>query len=272
MAENNNEDEYEFTDLDMMDMDSDELKAGEAKPLQDSARENDSGTNVRRNALIVVVLVVLAMLAYKFMGAFFTPKTTTPQSNIQSAATDSTQTPVVSQPEATPEPVVSQPPATDNPPVAATPDISQVEQRLSVLEVGQENLRSELNSLNDQLGSVSSNINDLSNKINSLNQTVSMLSSKLDEQSQKMITSSVRQQPKRVVHPRVVRKVVPQSVYYIQAVIPGRAWLISTNGSTLTVREGTIIAGYGVVKLIDPNQGRVITSSGRVIRFNPQDS
>lgn len=263
MVDNNENDEYEFTDLDMMNMDSDELKSGDAKTIQDSAQVN-SAKNVRRNALIVVILVVLAMLAYKFMGSFFTTKNTD-SSSIQSSAIP------VEQPVATttPVPVVS-PPVTEQP--APTPDVAQIEQRLSVLEVGQENLRSEINSLNDQLGMVSSNINDLSNKINALNQTVSTLSAKLDEQSQKIAMMSEHARPKKVVQPRVVRKVIPQSMYYIQAVIPGRAWLISTNGSTLTVREGTPIAGYGVVKLIDPNQGRVITSSGRVIRFSQQDS
>ncbi|HAF87135.1 MAG TPA: type IV secretion protein IcmG, partial [Legionellales bacterium] len=60
--------------------------------------------------------------------------------------------------------------------------------------------------------------------------------------------------------------------YYIKAVIPGRAWLIAANGSTLTVSEGTNIKGYGMVKLIDSTQGRILTSSGRVIRFSQQDS
>jgi len=262
MADNNQNDEYEFSDLDMMG--SDDLKAGEAKTMEEAAQRADSGRNVRRNALIVVILVVLAMLAYKFMGAFFTSKTTPVTSSIQPSVPE-TQAPVQQPVTVTPEPVVSEP-------VATTPDSTQIEQRLSVLEVGQENLRSEINSLNDQLGSISSNINDLTNKINSMNQTVSALSSKLDEQSEQLAMLSVRPRPKPVVHHRVVRKVVPQSVYYIQAVIPGRAWLISTNGSTLTVREGTNIPGYGVVKLIDPNQGRVITSSGRVIRFSQQDS
>ena len=60
--------------------------------------------------------------------------------------------------------------------------------------------------------------------------------------------------------------------YYIQAVIPGRAWLVSSQGLTITVREGTSVPGYGIVKLIDPNQGRILTSSGRTITFSQQDS
>ena len=61
-------------------------------------------------------------------------------------------------------------------------------------------------------------------------------------------------------------------LYYIQAVIPGRAWLIATNGSTLTVREGSTIPGYGIVRKIDPNLGKVFMSTGKVIRFSQLDS
>ena len=58
----------------------------------------------------------------------------------------------------------------------------------------------------------------------------------------------------------------------MQAVIPGRAWLIANNGSTITVREGTPIPGYGIAKIIDPIKGRVMTSSGKEIRFSQDDS
>ena len=80
-----------------------------------------------------------------------------------------------------------------------------------------------------------------------------------------------RTQPKRVVH-HINKPSAPPIHYYIQAVIPGRAWIIATNGSTLTVREGTNIAGYGIVRLIDPLDGRIVTSSGQIIRFSQEDS
>lgn len=72
MADNyQGNDEYEFTDLDALDpepMDSEE-------PQQSSAvakkKMSDMGeTNVKRNALIAIVVIVLAMLGYKFLGSF----------------------------------------------------------------------------------------------------------------------------------------------------------------------------------------------------------
>ena len=49
--------------------------------------------------------------------------------------------------------------------------------------------------------------------------------------------------------------------------IHGRAWLQNKKGNTFTVKIGDKLKGYGKVKLIEPEQGVVITSSGDVIRF-----
>jgi len=83
----------------------------------------------------------------------------------------------------------------------------------------------------------------------------------------------LKQQTEKKV--RASKKVVaatPPAQYFLQAIIPGRAWLISTNGDTVTVREGTRISSYGVVRFIDAKRGRVLTSSGQVIRFSQEDS
>lgn len=45
--------------------------------------------------------------------------------------------------------------------------------------------------------------------------------------------------------------------YSVQAIIPGRAWLRSDNGDTLTVAEGDVIKDVGQVTKIDPYDGVV---------------
>ena len=50
--------------------------------------------------------------------------------------------------------------------------------------------------------------------------------------------------------------------YYVQAVIPGRAWLKGADGSALTITVGSTIPGYGKVRSIDPYSGIVSISSG----------
>ena len=55
--------------------------------------------------------------------------------------------------------------------------------------------------------------------------------------------------------------------YYIQAIIPGRAWIKSTDGTIVTIVQGNVIPGYGRVLRVDSERGNVVTSSGRIIRF-----
>lgn len=152
-----------------------------------------------------------------------------------------------------------------------TVDNSELNKKVTAIELSQENVRSEVGSVSQQVSSVNSNVQNLNNQIASLNQVINNLSTQLAKQTEEINVLMVRTQPKRIVKP-VNTTASPSLVYYIQAVIPGRAWIIATNGSTLTVREGTKIAGYGTVQLIDPLQGRVVTSSGHVIRFSQEDS
>ncbi|MAZ78042.1 MAG: hypothetical protein CMF39_05135 [Legionellaceae bacterium] len=59
--------------------------------------------------------------------------------------------------------------------------------------------------------------------------------------------------------------------YFVQAVIPGRAWLKSPNGQSLTVTVGDTIPAYGQVLSIDSYSGSVVTSSGHVIQYAMQE-
>lgn len=50
--------------------------------------------------------------------------------------------------------------------------------------------------------------------------------------------------------------------YNVQAIIPGRAWLRSDNGETLTVAEGDVIRDLGRITKIDPYDGIVEINTG----------
>jgi hypothetical protein len=61
----------------------------------------------------------------------------------------------------------------------------------------------------------------------------------------------------------------PKSVYTVQAIIPGRAWLKSENGETVTVAEGDTLRGYGRIVKIDPYDGVVeLDIGGRVVSLS----
>lgn len=55
--------------------------------------------------------------------------------------------------------------------------------------------------------------------------------------------------------------------YYVSAAIPGRAWVRTPAGGTITLKVGDTLPEYGQVIKIDANQGIVSTSSGRVIDY-----
>lgn len=268
MVDNKDNDEYEFADLDVMSPDSmgeDETHSGTDKSTE--APREAGKKDVKRNASIVVVLVVIAMLLYKFLGSFFSKKTEPVKSETAPVAVTQ---PIVQ----TPKPVVIE----QAPPV--TPVVTQqapqpvenpaLNQKFASIELNEQTLRTDVNNLGNQLNSINSSITDLNTKIANLGQMVTTLSNTVEQQSLQ-IAHLVEVRTKKIQTAKR-HKMAQYPVYFIQAVIPGRAWLIAANGSTLTVREGTNVAGYGVVKLIDPVQGRVIMSSGRVIRFSQQDS
>ncbi|WP_133127909.1 type IVB secretion system protein IcmG/DotF [Legionella nagasakiensis] len=263
MADNDQyNDEYQFSDLDALSPEPSEESQGTESAFPTDKKQNffTSG-NLKRNVLIIVGMVILAMIVYKFLGAYFADRKTTPPVDTTAAPS-----PVRTQP--VPAPTLAQP-VQPIQPIAAPAVDPKMSQKLSALEVSQQSMRSEVNSVSNQLGGISSNVNELSTHLSQLNQAIAALNAKIDEQSHEIEQLMIRTKPKPA--PRVV-KVTPVKKYYVQAVIPGRAWLISSNGTTLTVREGSIIPGYGIVKLIDPNQGRVTTSTGQVIRFSQNDS
>ena len=269
MAEHDPNDEYKFDDLESFDQESHEpMDYGSIEPNASGEPPSEPPPgppkkDIRRNALIAVGAILLFLLLYKLLSGFFLGKKAPVQEAGITPAPVAQMTPPPAPAEVAPTPVTP-------PPVSE--DYSLLKQKVDSIESAQQNVQSQISTMNDQMSSVNSNVNNLSEQINKLNQTINELSNQLANQSQEIGTLMARTRPKAVHHP--VRRHAPRRVisYHLNAVIPGRAWLIAPNGSTLTVREGTKIPGYGVVKLIDSVQGRVLTSSGRVIRFSQEDS
>ncbi len=218
-----------------------------------------------RNLVIVVLVLLFLIGLYDMTNRFLArhhevqPEAHVPLETKQSAI----MTPaVVNTPAAYPAPAQAAAPA----PVMA-PDVKQ---KLTQIEQNQNNMQAQMQVINSQSLAFNSNISALSDKVNQLSQQVTQLSEVIQTQSQLMAVLKEKLKPKPVK--RVMINPIPTVKYYLQAVIPGRAWIIATNGSTLTVRQGSTIPGYGIVKNINPIDGRVSTSSGQIIRFSQDDS
>ncbi|MFI4918092.1 MAG: type IVB secretion system protein IcmG/DotF [Legionellales bacterium] len=270
MADN---DEYEYSELESLDDESMGKDAPDNErpvPAGDAALAEKK--DVKRNSLIVVGLVVFALIMYHLLGAIFGSKPKPTQEpaipTIAQIAPQTPQAPLVPQPlqtEITSAPIQQ----------AATPvqeKDTDLKQQVAAIAVNQQSMRSDVSSFGDEVSKVNNNVNDLNSEIAKLNQVIVNLSNQVAKQSGELTILMARSQPKKTSRPLVRQDMQSLVTYNIQAAIPGRAWLIGSNGSILTVREGTVIKGYGVIKLIDSMQGRVLTSSGRVIKFSQEDS
>lgn len=65
-----------------------------------------------------------------------------------------------------------------------------------------------------------------------------------------------------MARPPAPRVIEPKMIYTVQAIIPGRAWLKSEAGETVTVAEGDILKDYGRIVKIDPYDGIVQIDTG----------
>lgn len=265
MADNDpNNDEYTFSEFDSLD--NDPLDPGAGKTPETRFNQSEPKKDIKRNALIALGLIIFAILMYQLIGyLFFSTKEPVEQASITPINTQNITPSTTTTAPAKIIPV-QQVPAT----VIASDD--GLKQKVTAIELSQQGVRNEVNSVSQQVSAVNNNVSNLNTQIENLNQVITNLSNQLAKQSDEISVLMARTQPRPIKKTIVKRPAMPAVSYYLQAVIPGRAWLIGTNGSTLTVREGTIITGYGTVKLIDSLQGRVLTSSGRVIRFSQADS
>jgi intracellular multiplication protein IcmG len=277
MAGDDQYDEYQFADLDANPdaMENTTEQGGEPKPFDEEVPPSENKVNVRRNALIAVGCLVLLILIYKVISSIFSTQApaiktvAAPTVEVSSSAKDELpsveafqQMSAPNTPSSTAQPV-TQPASNIN---------AQVETQLSSMSANQQNMQTQVTAINNQLVVVNNNVNAMMEKMVELNRTIARLTTQVDTQYRVIEQITIRMQPKKPKHMPHNTNNLPLTKYYLQAVIPGRAWLIGTNGTTLSVREGTPVNGYGMVKLIDPTQGRVLTSSGKEIRFSQDDS
>lgn len=61
---------------------------------------------------------------------------------------------------------------------------------------------------------------------------------------------------------------LPVYHYVLQAIVPGRAWVMDSHHVMHTVAVGDKLPDYGEVQFLDADHGNVITSSGKVINFS----
>lgn len=106
-------------------------------------------------------------------------------------------------------------------------------------------------------------VQSLQDKVTSLNKMQQQLTAALIN-----VSDEVRQM-RAELKPKGHHAAKPVKITYrLRAIVPGRAWVMSSQGHPMTVSVGDQLAQYGRVTKILPDSGEVLTSDGKVITYN----
>lgn len=156
-------------------------------------------------------------------------------------------------------PVVVQPVQQENSLAVESQVNSQVQSALNASSQNKsavDELRTEVQQLKAAVDSINSSQAQFSNTLGVLSDQINQIQESL--------------QPKKAAVQKAP-PVIPIS-YSLRAIIPGRAWIQGSDGSSASVAVGDMVKQYGVVQNVNAETGVVTTSSGKAITFNSDDS
>jgi intracellular multiplication protein IcmG len=124
----------------------------------------------------------------------------------------------------------------------------------------------QLKQLGDELAQLKAALDQMQTVIVGFNAMIETINRKLES----------GEAPARIIKPVRIRETIkvirPWAFYRLKAIMPGRAWLESSRGTTLTVKVGDKLPGQGTVVRINVPEGAVVTSDGTVITYGRNDS
>jgi len=150
------------------------------------------------------------------------------------------------------------------PPVTTSSAVASTDANAANLAANSEKLMMQLqNQYSQQFSDFSTQNKALQDQVQALNSRVVVMEGQLNQLVQVLTRrgsgNAMASPAASMPRPQAVE---PRIVYNVQAIIPGRAWLKSENGETLTVAEGDMIKDFGRVTKIDPYDGVVEVNTG----------
>jgi intracellular multiplication protein IcmG len=228
--------EFHFSDMD------EPTRLTPSGIIQRSGGGGFAGANKRKLVLLGIGSVVVVLLVFKVLEWFLsTPPSKPPASKMQT----NVQQPVIQ-------------------PVSAP--VPQENARINNLVT--DKYSENLEHLQEKVTQLESNLVDANTQLAAMNQTVQALSQQLQQQQAQLAKPT---KPAKPVSPEKKPEVAAVPTYYIQAMVPGRAWLVNQKGTVTTVSVGDDLSGYGIITTIDLNQGLVITAQGKLISYHQDD-
>ncbi len=115
-----------------------------------------------------------------------------------------------------------------------------------------------------QTNAVRGKIEELNKRVNRIETNLNQITQLLQGMSKSQV-SGVMSNAAAPMYNVPSRSAEPRIAYSVQAIIPGRAWLKSEGGDTVTVAEGDYLKRYGRVTKIDPYDGIVAIDTGNKV-------
>ncbi len=154
---------------------------------------------------------------------------------------------------------------------------SQIDKQINAIAVQNEQRFNQLQ--NDYVNGINrynEQNKNLGQQVQTLTERVGALETEINQLTQQLIRARTDDKVSmNTTRPVAPREPIPQAAvsakipYNVQAIIPGRAWLRSETGDTVTVAEGDMIRGVGRVAKIDPYDGVVqIAMGGRIVSLS----
>lgn len=136
------------------------------------------------------------------------------------------------------------------------------QQNKAVMNLLQTEYAQKMSDYENQNNLVRGKMDELNKRINRIEASLSQITQLLQQGLEKPPTS-----PHTMTQALAVPHVSsgPKMTYTVQAIIPGRAWLKSESGDTVTVAEGDILKNYGRIAKIDPYDGVVDIDTGNKV-------
>ncbi len=241
------DDEFQFEDFDKFESPDDEASHGEqtTAPVADELDKSLSNTTDHRKMIIIgIVLVILLGFGLNSLVGHV--------SGVKIPKENSTLATPTAEEQATLPANTAQMPVTAsvNAPPPLSSDIDRLNDVISAQQQSMSQMQASINALQESVGALNGSLTDLSSQMT---------------QVLNKIPAKVVSRPKAAVMMPVAP---PRPVFSIRALVPGRAWLQSNDGQSITVIDGDTVPGYGSVQDIDLNAGQVVLSDGTIIGYN----
>ncbi len=239
------DEEYQFPHDENYADDLQPIKPEDEEPMQALIEDEPSSTGLKaiwdehKRMILIISAVIVVAIVFTVFRTIQHKQDTVPVTIPESA-------PVVTQ---TVQPVVD----------------PQLNDQVNGLKQDSINNTVAIRQLQRQVQQLDSNLNQSRASQQQLNQSMLVLVSQVQQ-----LTAEVKaaHAPKLVKAPVKAKPAETPITFQLRAVVPGRAWVVGSDGQSLSVAIGDQIPQYGAVQTINADEGVVLTTSGKTVRFS----